>query len=121
MATLKYKGFTTRSDSLKAYDIDLAKQDLLNHFYTRKGERVMAPNFGTAVWDYIFDPLTPELQTLIKRECEAIVTHDIRFQYMGAEILQVENGFVVMIKLNYLPDDLVTDLQVNFDTSSDIQ
>lgn len=121
MATLTYKGFTTRTDALKAYDIDLAKQDLLNHFMTRKGERVMAPDFGTAIWNVIFDPLTPELQTYVKRECEAVVRQDIRFEYQGAEIIPVPNGFIVVIRLNYLPDNLVTDLQVEFDTNSGIK
>ena len=121
MATLTYKGFTTQSDALKAYDIDLAKQDLLNHFMTRKGERVMAPEFGTNIWELLFDPLTPELQNYIKRECESIVAQDIRFQYQGTQVLQVPNGFTLVIRLVYLPDNLVTDLQVNFDANSAIQ
>ena len=38
-----YKGFSTLAGvkSNQLYDLDLIKQDLINHFYTRKGERVI--------------------------------------------------------------------------------
>jgi len=32
-------------------DIDLVKRDLLNHFFTMKGERVMRPEFGSSIWE----------------------------------------------------------------------
>jgi hypothetical protein len=41
-----YKGFSTVDESNKSnqvYDFDIVKQDLLNHFNTRLGERVMNP------------------------------------------------------------------------------
>ena len=48
-----YKGFSsldqTTSNS-KLYDFDLIKQDIINHFNTRKGERVMNPTFGSIIW-----------------------------------------------------------------------
>ena len=30
-------------------DIELIKQDLFNHFYTRQGERLMNPTYGTII------------------------------------------------------------------------
>ena len=36
-----YKGFSSANavDNFKLYDIDLVKQDIINHFYIRKGEK----------------------------------------------------------------------------------
>ena len=47
-----FQGFSTKTNQFfpdRLYDIDLAKQDLLNEIYTRKGERVMEPQFGSIV------------------------------------------------------------------------
>jgi len=58
-----YKGFSTVSNDSKSfslYDFALIKQDLINHFHVRQGERLENPLFGTIIWDYIFEPLTEE-------------------------------------------------------------
>ena len=55
------KGFSTVSldtENFSLYDLDLIKQDLINHFYVRQGERLMNPTFGTIIWDLLFEPLT---------------------------------------------------------------
>jgi len=49
-----YKGFSSVNASNfgnKLFDFDLIKQDILNHFNTKKGERLMNPNFGSIIWD----------------------------------------------------------------------
>ena len=41
-----YKGFSSSNakNGYKLYDIDLVKQDLINHFYIRKGEKLSSKN-----------------------------------------------------------------------------
>ena len=54
-----FKGFSTIDKVRAPYtltDIDLVKRDLLNHFYTKKGERLMKPNFGSIIWDLLMEP-----------------------------------------------------------------
>ena len=44
-----YKGLSTvnpENVSKTLYDIGLIKQDLLNHFHIRQGEKLMNPEFG---------------------------------------------------------------------------
>jgi phage baseplate assembly protein W len=45
---------------------DQALSNLRNLMLTRKGERVMQPEFGWIGWDLLFDNNTPELQDKIK-------------------------------------------------------
>ena len=55
MATV-FKGFSTVDKIRAPYsltDIELVKRDLLNEFYTKKGERVMRPNLGCIVHDLL--------------------------------------------------------------------
>jgi len=55
-----YNGFSSQEtkSSFKLYDIDLVKQDIINHFYIRKGEKLMNPDFGTVIWDLLFEQFT---------------------------------------------------------------
>jgi len=57
---IKYKGFSTVNNTRKTKltDFELAKQDLINHFHIRKGEKLHNPNFGSNLWSVVFDPLT---------------------------------------------------------------
>ena len=55
-----YIGYSTIdqiSGSKTLVDVELAKRDLLNHFYTRRGERVGNPTFGSILPELVFEPL----------------------------------------------------------------
>ena len=53
VAAFTYKGFNSNDskNGYKSFDIDLVKQDIINHFYIRKGEKLQNPDFGTIIWD----------------------------------------------------------------------
>ena len=59
MATT-YKGFSTigQTGKFRLTDFDLVKQDIINNFQIRKGEKLMNPDFGTIIWNIIHEPLT---------------------------------------------------------------
>lgn len=122
----KFKGFSTVDRSwgnFKLYDIELAKRDLLNEFYTRKGERLMMPSFGSIVWDLLFDPLTEETIELIREDCLRIVTKDPRLELRDFNIEDEEHTIRVTILLNYVPTTTLTELVAVFnrDTAVDRQ
>ena len=54
-----FKGFSSKADknNFKLYDFALIKQDLINRLSVRKGERVENPEFGTIIYDVLFEPL----------------------------------------------------------------
>ena len=47
------------------YDFELIKQDLINHFHIRQGEKLSDPGFGTIIWDMLFEPFTSDVQDAI--------------------------------------------------------
>ena len=60
-----YKGLSTvnpNNNSKSLFDIALIKQDILNHFHIRQGEKLMNPTFGTVIWDAIHEPLTEPMK-----------------------------------------------------------
>lgn len=113
----KFKGYSTVDKTwgnFKLYDIELAKRDLLNEFYTRKGERLMSPQFGSIVWDLLFDPLTDETIDAIKADCLRIVTKDPRLDLLDIDIEDNEHTILVSISLRYVPTATVTELTAVF-------
>ena len=71
-----YKGFSTvawpKTGTTELYDLELIKQDFLNFFNTKQGERVMQPNFGTIVWSLIFEPFTDSVKQAIADDISRI-------------------------------------------------
>jgi len=53
--------------------IDEAKSNMINLLLTRKGERPMQPDFGTKIYNYLFDQLTGDLANRIEQEIQSAV------------------------------------------------
>ncbi len=104
---------TTRNWTL--YDLDLIKRDLLNHFQTRVGERLMRPTFGCEIWNYIHEPLTPDIVSLIENEVTRIVNLDARTEVRKIRVQTYEHGVVVLTDLFYRPFDMVDRFRIEFD------
>ena len=103
MATL-FKGFSTIDKIRAPYtltDAELVKRDLLNHFYTRIGERIMRPSFGSVIWDYLMEPEDPETQEIIKEDIERIVNSDPRVEYLETNILVLDHTIQAEVKIRY--------------------
>ena len=97
-----YKGFSTvnpSNHSSKLYDFDLVKQDILNQFNTRRGQRVMNPQFGTIIWDLLMEPLTERVKELISEDINKIVTSDPRVYPMQIEINEYQQGYLIELTL----------------------
>ena len=80
--TSKFRGYSSVGTGFLnpvRYDLDLAKQDLLNQFHTRFGERIMLPKFGTIIWDLLFDPLDDNTRRAIRDDVIRIISEDPRW------------------------------------------
>ena len=116
-----YKGFSTvniDAESYALYDLALIKQDLVNHFHIRQGERLEQPTFGTIIWDMIFEPLTDETRTLIIKNVEEIINYDPRLVAEQVIVTTYESGIQIECRLTYLPYNIQENLQLRFDQSN---
>jgi len=114
-----FKGYSTVGKewgNFKVYDIELAKRDLLNEIYTRKGERLMSPTYGYIVWDVLFDPMTDELVEVIKEDTLRIVSRDPRLEVKTVDVTENVDLQTITVKviLNYVPTATLTDLTAVF-------
>lgn len=116
-----YRGFSTLSndtENYKLYDFALIKQDLLNHFHIRQGEKLMNPTFGTIIWDMLFEPLTEEVKSLIVQDVNKIINYDPRITAKDVIITEYESGLQIECFLTYLPYNISEKLKLQFDQSS---
>ena len=113
-----YKGFSTvdpSNHSSKLYDFDLVKQDILNQFNTRRGQRVMNPQFGTIIWDLLMEPLTARVKELIAQDINKIVTSDPRIYPMQIEINEYQQGYLIELTLAMKNTNQSSALRLAFD------
>jgi phage baseplate assembly protein W len=116
-----YKGFSTVStdtENFSLYDLDLIKQDLINHFYVRQGERLMNPTFGTIIWDLLFEPLTEQIKNLILQNVNQIINYDPRIKADKVTVTAYESGVQIECQLTYLPYNVSQSMKLKFDQAN---
>jgi len=121
IAPKTYKGFSTvnsDTENFALYDFQLIQQDLLNHFHTRQGERLMNPEFGTIIWDLLFEPLTDQLKDLIVQNVNTIINYDPRITASQVSVSQYNTGIQLECVLTYLPYNISQSMQLKFDQAN---
>lgn len=115
-----YKGFSTvnRNKKFRISNFELVKQDLYNHFQIRKGEKLMQPNFGSIVWNLLFEPMTEQTKAAITEDVKGVVGYDPRTKVSNVIVTQFEHGIQIEIELVYIPEDLTDLVSFTFDTNS---
>tara|TARA_B100002019_G_scaffold195000_1_gene168852 strand:- start:1197 stop:1628 length:432 start_codon:yes stop_codon:yes gene_type:complete len=113
-----YRGFSTinpENASFQLFDIGLIKQDLINHFQIRQGEKLSDPTFGCIIWDAMYEPLTPVLRDAITRNVTNIVNYDPRVRASGVQVSEFESGLQIECTLTYLDYNISEQLRIQFD------
>jgi phage baseplate assembly protein W len=117
-----YKGFSSKESNknFKLYDIDLVKQDLINHFYIRKGEKLENPDFGTVIWDMLFEQFTPDVKEMIAKDVETIINYDPRLVVNEIQIDSTDQGMRIQADVTYVPFNINEKMTLNFDRQASI-
>lgn len=116
----KIIGYTTkgeRNTTRQLTGLELAKEDLANHFAIRKGEKWCNPDFGSNLPYLVFQPLDEITVGQIEDDVLAVVTYDPRFELMQNSTRVEEDAHYVTVRceLMYLPTTTPTDLVLKFD------
>lgn len=113
---ITYRGFSTidQKKKFRLTDIDLIKRDLMNHFRIRKGEKLMNPNFGSIIWNTLFEPMTEETKKIILDDVNAVVKYDPRVSVDEVLITEQQNGLQIQIELTYIPTNQTASMNFTF-------
>lgn len=122
-----YNGFTTKfygkcdgevvNSGFILTDIQLIKQDLLNHIFTLKGERVMQPTFGSTIPDLLFEPLDEQIISLVEDELTRIISADPRVILLDLKTSADYDNHTIQagILLQYIELNVVDNLSLNIE------
>ena len=118
--SVTFKGFSSRADkqNFKLYDFEVAKQDLINRLSIRKGERVENPEFGTIIYDAIFEPFTEDLKDAIIEDITANLNADPRLSIEDIIVQEADMGIATQATITYVPLNITEKLRFNFDENS---
>ena len=118
--TVTFKGFSSRADkkNFKLYDFEVAKQDLINRLSIRKGERVENPEFGTIIYDAIFEPFTDVLKDAIVEDITANLNADPRISTEEILVTEADKGIAIQATITYVPLNITEKLRFDFDENS---
>jgi len=118
--TVTFKGFSSRADrqNFKLYDFEVATQDLINRLSVRKGERVENPEFGTIIYDAIFEPFTEQLKDAIVDDITANLNADPRISTEEILVTEADKGIAIQATITYVPLNITEKLRFNFDENS---
>ena len=115
-----YSGFSTVSSlSQKKFvlvDNDLIKQDLLNAFQTRRGSRLMQPNFGCVAWEKIFETISPTDVEDITNNIQSIVNADPRVTMVSLDVTPSAYNIVATLVLRYTATNQIEQMVISFNS-----
>ena len=109
-------GFNTQ-DQYKKFtllDEDLVKRDLLNGLNIRQGQLPGRPQFGTTLWDNLFENQSPALVTAIENEIQRVAGYDPRIQISEVQVFPQENGILIQVQLAIVPNTTAQQLSIFF-------
>ena len=104
----QYKKFTLTDDAL-------VKRDFLNAINIRQGQLPGRPQFGTTIWENLFDNQSNELISNIESELQRIAGLDPRMQLTNVEVFPQENGLLLQVELQIVPSTTAERLRIFFD------
>ena len=112
-----FKGYSTvdvRFGNVVLEDIALAKRGLLNHFYTRKGERLGQPEFGSILPDLVFEPLDDLVIDLVEDDVRDIIDNDPRWILNNLDVRVGTHSITCVVNLTYRDTATVDELYLEF-------
>jgi phage baseplate assembly protein W len=122
ISTFTYRGFSSKAakDNFKLNDIDLVKQDIINHFYIRRGEKLQNPEFGTVIWDLLFEQFTPDIKALITKDVERVINFDPRIRVNLVTVDATAQGIRIQVEITYIPFNITERMGFEFDRRNSV-
>ena len=95
-------------------DAPLVLRDFVNALNIRKGEKVGQPDYGTTIWNYIFDPNNADTQFKIQNEIRRVANSDPRLLLNDVKCYVQQNGILIEVEIAIQPFNDVEIVNVFF-------
>jgi phage baseplate assembly protein W len=96
-----FVGFNTQNQYKKftLVDFELVKRDLLNAFNIRQGQLPGRPEYGTVLWNYLFENQVDAVQQGIINEVQRVAGGDPRIFVSNINVYPQENGMLIELEI----------------------
>ena len=113
----RFRGFSTINKHKKftLTDYELVKRDLLNALNIREGELPGRPEFGTRLWNFIFEVNSSDTVRNITKELERVATYDPRIELNDVIVTQEQHGIILELVVTIRPNRDPELLRIKFD------
>jgi phage baseplate assembly protein W len=114
MAT--FIGFSTvnRNKQFTVTDFELIKIDLLNAFNIKQGQVVGRPQYGTVIWNYLFENQSEETERDLYNEIQRVCGGDPRVYVNSINLFPQQNGILIEVDLMVVPSTDAQRLNIFF-------
>jgi phage baseplate assembly protein W len=112
-----FVGFNTVGQPNPPYsltNIELVKRDINNQFATPLGSRLMLPNFGTRIFEYLFDPFDQYTKNAIIEDAVNVIQSEPRVELVNIDVYQEDQTLTVAMSLMFRPESITESLFVTF-------
>jgi phage baseplate assembly protein W len=118
-----FVGFSTygkRTGTNVLEDKELAIRNLFNHFYTRRGERLGEPSFGSILPELVFEQLDQLVIDTADEDVRTIIDLDPRWELLDYEIDAIDHTLTITVQLRYVPDLSPEQLVLKYTSTEEI-
>jgi phage baseplate assembly protein W len=84
----------------------------------RKGEKVGKPQYGTTLWNFVFEPNTMDMQMQLEDEIRRVAAQDPRMILNSVKAYPQENGILLEVEFAVSPFNQAQMLNVFFDSNT---
>lgn len=89
-----------KTDLNVSYDMQAVKNSIANLLSTKKSEKILNPEFGLRLEDYLFEPITETTATAIYNEIlNAISIFEPRVQVVDLQVIPVPDQYQYIINI----------------------
>ncbi len=119
-----YHGFSSNkwmdSKQFGISNFEVVKQDLYNHIFTAKGDRVMMPNFGTRIPLLTFEPNDENTRKIIEDDLRYVIEYDPRVRLVDMQVVSLTDNNVILglVDVFYLEFGVQDMLKIEIKTSA---
>jgi phage baseplate assembly protein W len=102
-------------DLIVRSNIDAINGSIMNIIKTKKGERVFQPDFGSTIYNSLFEPMNSQTRIVLEAQIEnALNQHEPRININEIKVVAKpdENGYEVYI--SYVPNNEKTLAELEF-------
>jgi len=116
-----YTGFSSKNyeknKSFRLTDIELVKEDLRNHIFTRQGERVKMATFGTRIPDLPFEQLDDMTLEVVREDLTKVFSYDPRVSLRELQVIPLyeESAILAIADLNFIYLNFSDQLDIRID------